>query len=375
MKILHVLGDLEPGGIQSFLDNIYSKIDNQKFLFDFVVHSKKESYLTKKFREKNCQIFVCPKFTPLSFLSYQKWWRNFFNNHKDYSVVHGHMRSTAFIYLAEAKKHGIPTIFHSHSTSNGHGFPAFVKDALQKKALRYSDYFFACSYNAGLWLFGDDNVKKPNFYLVPNGIDISKFLFTEEKRDEIRKTLGISEEEVVYGNVGRLAEAKNQAFLIDVFSEISKEKKNSRLIIVGDGPEKEKIEKKITKENLQNKVSLTGSTNFPELFYQAMDCFIFPSKWEGFGMAPIEAQASGLQCYISSSCPDSVFITERAKKISINDSSSAWAKTILTNMKEGANRALSLKERKDLSKFDIETTSSFISDFYSSLEMKKKREN
>lgn len=107
--------------------------------------------------------------------------------HPEYHVIHGHVRSTAAIYLNIAKKHGLITIAHSHSTSNGNGLAAIVKNILQFPIRNIADYLFACSDKAGIWLYGKKAIQKQNYKMIPNGVDLNRFAFNRTVREEMRK--------------------------------------------------------------------------------------------------------------------------------------------------------------------------------------------
>ena len=153
---------------------------------------------------------------------------------------------------------------------------------------------------------------KKNYTVINNGIDIEKFKFNQGVRNKIRKELNI-ENKFVIGHVGRFSHEKNHEFIVDVFNEIYKQDKNSVLLLIGDGPLKKETEEKVNKLNLSNNVIFTGTKSNVSDYYQAMDIFVLPSFQESFGLVAIEAECSGLPCFISEYVPNEVMICNSTK--------------------------------------------------------------
>lgn len=311
IRVLHNIASLHFGGSQAFVMNIYNNIDREKVQFDFVVTPEERKGLYSQVEQMGGRIFVCPKYTGKNHFAYCKWWDDFFTEHPEYHVIHGHVRSTASIYLKIAKKHGLVTIAHSHSTSNGSGISAIVKDMLRLPIRHTADYLFACSDKAGKWLYGEKATEQPNYRMIPNGIDLQRFAFDEEKRRRMRQELGISDNTFVIGHVGRMTTPKNHRFLVELFAEYHKKNQNSRLLLVGDGELFEEVKQQCNRLGISDSVIMTGSKTNTEDYYQAMDVFVFPSLWEGLGIVAIEAQANGLVCLVSDRVPKDVLLTKK----------------------------------------------------------------
>ena len=116
MRVLHVIGAMDCAGTETFLMNLYHNIDRNKVQFDFVVHTEKQMFYEKEIFLLGGKIFRVPQFKGYNIFTYKKWWDNFFNNHQEYAIVHGHIGSTASIYLSVANKYNYYTIAHSHAT-------------------------------------------------------------------------------------------------------------------------------------------------------------------------------------------------------------------------------------------------------------------
>lgn len=337
-KILHIVGGLKAGGIESLLYNLFSNIDGGKITFDFVKKINEVGEFERPIRELGGHIFKSPKFNGFNYLFCKKWWSNFFDKHPDYKIIHVHDASSSMVYLAEAKKRDIKIIAHSHNTGNT-GIKGIIKNLTKKPLVKYADQFIGCSREAGEYLFGKDIVDSNRYMTLPNGIDVDKFVFDEKARIEIRNYLGINEREIVIGHIGRFTKVKNHEFLLKVFAETHSFKDNVKLLLVGDGPLFTDMRNLAEKLGVLDSVLFTGAKIDSEKFYSAMDIFVFPSYKEGLGIAAIEAQASGLPVIKSSGVPDSVDVTGNVETFSLNEPIINWARAIIQQPKTDRKKA------------------------------------
>lgn len=362
IRILHVFGRLDRGGAETMIMNLYRNIDKSKIQFDFVKHTEDICEYDDEIFELGGKIYSIPKYTVSNHLSYKKNWLKLISNNPEYKIIHGHMRSTASIYLKIAKKYGLTTIAHSHSTaSRGNKIEQLLKNILQYPLRYIADYLVACSDEAGKWLFGNKAIEKKNYKLIRNSIEVEKYKFDKDIRSEIRKSLSI-ENMFVIGHVGNLTYPKNHKFLIDVFYNISKSKENSILLLIGDGDLRKSLEDKVSRLGIKDKVIFAGVVPNVNDYLQAMDIFVFPSLFEGLPLAVIEAQATGLQSIVSSKIPKESFLTSFIYSIPLESSSEAWSKKILSNFQE-SNRTDGYKQMK-ISGYDIESNSIDIENYY-----------
>ena len=359
IRVLHNIASLHFGGSQAFVMNIYNNIDREKVQFDFVVTPEERKDLYEQVEKMGGRIFVCPKYTGKNHFAYCKWWDSFFKEHPEYHVIHGHVRSTASIYLEIAKMNGLVTIAHSHSTSNGSGVSAIVKDMLQLPIRHTADYLFACSDKAGKWLYGEKATKQPNYRMIPNGVDLKRFAFCEEKRQQMRQELGIAKDTFVLGHIGRITVPKNHQFLVELFAEYYKENPNSKLLLVGDGELFETVQQQCTQLGISDAVIMVGSKTNTEDYYQVMDVFVFPSLWEGLGIVAIEAQANGLTCLASENVPREAILTENTKVLSLQ-SRGVW----LDELKKVSVGERMQTKNNSIQQYDICTIAARLQQFY-----------
>lgn len=361
IRILHVIGSLNNGGSQAMVMNLYRNIDRKKVQFDFIIDREDEVFFADEIKELGGRIFTVPTFKGWNILSYLKSWNDFFKNHTDYKIIHGHVRSTASLYLNIANRYGLTSISHSHNTSSGRGVFAVVKNIMQYPIRFSADYFFACSKEAGEWLFGRKISEKKNYFVLKNAIDSKKFIIDSEIREEIRKKHNVSDKFVI-GHVGRFHPQKNHQFLLDVFFEVRKKDSSAVLMLVGDGTLKHDIEEKAIKLGILNSIIFIGVSSEVPKIMQAMDAFVFPSLYEGLGIVVIEAQASGLFCVVADTIPDETNITNEVKYLALNRSSAYWADEIILTRK--THKRTDNISRIIKSGYDIEQTSSWLQNFY-----------
>ena len=357
IRILHVFGKLNRGGAETFIMNVYRNIDRSKIQFDFMAHTADKCAYDDEIEELGGKIYRVPAYKVTNDLKYKSEWQKFFKNNKEHKIIHGHMTSTAAIYLKIAKKNGLTAVSHIHSTSSGKGLAAAVKDIMQKPLKNIANCLFACSEAAGVYCYGT----KVDFHVIKNAIDTKKFVYDTKMRKKIRTELRI-EGKFVIGHIGRFTEAKNHSFILEIFKKIYENNNNAVLLLVGDGELRGDIEKKVDEMGLKDDVIFTGiRSDIPELLC-AMDVFLFPSLWEGLPVTLVEAQASGVRCVVSDVITKETALTDLIEYISLEKSAAHWADKILV-YNNGYERR-NMQEEIKLAGFDIKELSSWLENFY-----------
>jgi Glycosyltransferase len=333
IRILQIIDELNLGGSEMMVMNLYRNINRNLFQFDFLINRKEEVFFQKEIEQLGGRVYYIPKLNINNIFKYKKYWDEFYRKHP-YRIVHSHVRSTASIDLAIAKKYGAFTIAHSHSTSNGNGTLSLVKFFLQLPIRYIADYCASCSQQSGIWLYGRRILKSEKFKVISNGIDCDKFRFDIDKRNEFREKLKVSENFVI-GHVGRIAYPKNHKFLINVFYKLSQTQNNISLLIVGDGELRGTLEAQVKELGLIDKVIFAGNVVNTNDYMQAMDLFVFPSHYEGLPVTLVEAQSSGLKCLVSDVITHEVFLTKEIEALpASNDSINKWVDKIKDCMNE-----------------------------------------
>lgn len=361
VRVLHVAPGFKYGGIESRLVDWYSGMDRNQVHFDVVKVTPDESNpLVEKMRELGAEVYSIP---PLKI----KTWKQHFSEMKriivsgKYDVIHSHSTAYGFYPMLLGKKLGIKKrILHSRTTSYNPGEKhVLVSRCLSKMAIPLATDYFACSEEAGVWAFG----RKKSVKVIRNGIMLDDFKFSQEKRYSIRHQLGIGDDETVYGYVGRFSTAKNIPFLIDVFSEVSKKNRNSKLLLVGDGPLYDELIYLCRENSIEKDVIFAGYQINVADWLNAMDVFVMPSHFEGFGTVAIEAQANGLPCVLSNGFPEVVKVLEHTVLLPLSNIDK-WIET-LNKYKDYKRRIDSIKIINDKG-FNVLETIKFLEEFYAS---------
>ena len=336
IRVLQIIGSMNLGGAENFLMNTYRKIDKSKVQFDFIVH--KRGVFDEEIEKLGGKIYYIKPLQEVGPFKYKKELETVFNS-KKYRIVHSHIDQVSGFILKVAYQCDIPVrIAHSHNTKNSNSLLGKIyKSYLQCKINKYSTKRYACSVEAGEWLY-----KKADFEVINNGIDIDKFSFNDIERRKLRKKYNIGKNTLIIGHVGRFVPAKNHDYLIEVFNEYNKNiNEDSILLLIGSGELKEKIIKKVKKLNLnKNVIFLEGLTDIYR-YYNMMDIFVFPSLFEGLPLTLIEAQVNGLKCLISKKVTKECEITDNCEFLDINCLPEVWSKKFSKSEDRTINKASS----------------------------------
>lgn len=330
IRILHVIGIMNRGGAETMIMNYYRHVDRTKVQFDFVENSFEPAVFDEEILSFGGRIFRCPRYNGKNHVAYLRWWKQFFREHgAEFTAVHGHLGSTAAIYLSAAKKAGIFTIAHSHNTHDL-SLISMVYQLYSYPTRYIADYFFGCSKGAGLSRYGKKVCASADrFSVLNNAIDTMHFSYCEELRSQFRQQLGI-DDKLVIGHVGRFFAQKNHKFLIEIFAQIHKQNPNTILLLVGDGELRNAIESQIHTYGLDNCVILAGVQADVSPYYQAMDVFLFPSLYEGLGIVAVEAQTAGLPCVISDKVSRECILADNLVAVCpLKSSPRLWGETVL----------------------------------------------
>lgn len=362
VRILYFVDRMLRGGIQTFVLENMRHMDRSKVQIDYLLLDDGNHYELEDVLEKEGAIVYKLKGiwlrSPIDFISYRIAVRDFFVKNNNYDIVHLHSTSKNWLILYYAKKYGIEIrIAHSHSI----GFQThskmqlLVANVFKPFLKKYATHYFACSEEAGRWLFGDSQVT-----VIHNAVDLRKFSYKIEKRDIIRKLYQL-ESAFVVGHVGRFTTLKNHSFLLEIFFEILKIQPKAKLLLVGEGVLQSEVIDKSRKMQIEDKIIFAGFHPNVEDYMSAMDTFIFPSMFEGLGLVLIEAQANGLPCFTSDVVvPKEAKVSELLNYISLEKSPKEWANIILkSNLKR---RDVSNEIRKH--GYEIEDTAKFLQNFY-----------
>lgn len=330
IRILHVTTSMDFGGAETFIMNIYRKIDRSKIQFDFLVQSYDKFDYSDEIEKLGGKIYVVEG-RRKGIIKNRKALDLFFSIHSYYNSVHLHTNCLSYIEpLIYAKKYKINNlIVHGHSTNiNGNPLHRIIHKANQLFLKNYSTKHVACSVEVAKWMFGNKVVDSNNYEIINNGIDIQKFKFNTSDRNRYRDEFELNNK-IVVGHVGRFMDVKNHKYIIEILNELRNIDSKVSLLLIGDGPLRLSIEKQVQGFGLEEYVYFLGKREDVNRILNAMDVFVFPSLYEGLPLTLVEAQASGLPCIVSDRISDEVILTERILKMPIEDSPIEWAKKIV----------------------------------------------
>lgn len=365
IRILHFVSSLsKSSGVMSVVMNYYRHINRNKIQFDFLYFKELENTYKREIEDLGGNVFLISK--PSLSRKFKKELDVILSNQENrYTALHIHEVYLTFLLAPVAKKFGISNIItHSHTTMYSDKRISSVRNRILCSRLKkHANCYFACSKAAGDFLYGKKSVINGKVTVINNAIICEKFSYSESTRNKIRKILKL-EDSFVIGHVGRFNEAKNHIFLIKVFSEITQKKKNAKLILIGEGPIENRIKKLVGELGLENRVLFLGTRADVNELMQAMDVFLFPSLFEGFGIALIEAQVAGLPCFASKTIPAEVKVTKLVKYLDINASSKLWSDSVVNVL---INNRGNMLENVRNAGFDIKSEAPKLERIYCSL--------
>lgn len=367
IRVLHIVHALtRGGGLSNFVMNYYRAIDKTKIQFDFIYFREAESDFKDEIKALGGRVYKMTE--PSLSGSYKKECNNFFKEHQgEYVALHCHALFAAAMYGKTAKKYGIENIIaHSHSVGYGKGILRKVRNFyLVKTANRISTCKMACSNDAAEFMFGKKNVKNGNVHFIVNAINCKKYLFSPETRQKVRKELGI-ENNFVLGHVGGFAKQKNHSFIVDVLSEICKIKDNAVVLFAGgagiaSGSSLDDVKEKVKTCGLEDKVHFLGIRQDVNELMMAMDAFIFPSLFEGFGLVLVEAQSSGLISFASENVPKDAKCTDSVTYLPLELGAKEWAERICAAAQNVSDRSVDITA---FDRFNIDKQTEILESIY-----------
>lgn len=344
IRIVHTC-PLGTGGITSLVLNICQHIDRNKVNFDYLVYRDEKEYNEERAIALGGKKLVASNTDAGN--SIMKFWLKFYRSYKIFKrekpdAFHINA-STPYDTLIgiSAKAAGVKkVIVHSHNASSTGN--SKVKKLIYKftKFIMslYTDAYFTCSTEAAEYMFPRRVLKEKNYAMINNGITPSKFIFNEEKRNELREKNGLTNA-LVIGNVGRMEIQKNQSFLLEVISELVKKKPETVLVLIGIGELENTLKAKAKEYGIEKNVIFWGASSNVNELMMMMDVFVMTSFHEGLPVVGIEAQASGLPCVLSDTITKEVKISENVEFVSLSKSAVVWAEAILALAEKDNDRS------------------------------------
>ncbi len=365
MKILHYIYGLHVGGAETFIVNALENLGSSKYTFEFAIQDENitNPKILDMLDKGEIKVHYLPKFHRKPFTHFKRLSNLIESN--GYDSVHIHINAAVNpipLIVARKLKGKSRFIVHSHNSSNNAG--GIIGKCLHyvnsRMLINQSMARVACSDLAGRWMFGNKD-----YTVIDNAVNVNSYRFSEDNRKKIRNELCIPENAKVIGSVGRFVYAKNHKFMIEFFAKYSLSHPDAVLLLVGTGPLFDEIKSQVHSLGLDDKVVFTGlRTDIPE-FLSAMDCFFFPSHFEGLGFVAVEAEATGLYVVASNAIPNDIDQGGYVRFLSLNDSVDNWA----TAIDDAVNKTLQsdrVRNPIENSRFDIKNMISNLDKIYKS---------
>lgn len=367
VKVLEIMHGLAPGGIESFVLNMYENIDksNLDIRFSIACHGKQhheervvnQGGIIYRTSDLNGIKNIITHFFRLIKLLKQEG---------PFDVVHSHIDFFNGINMLAAFIAGVPMrIAHAHNTNSAHtqNERPSIKIRCYRKVMRtlvniFSTTRLGCCREANLYLYGPNLGNDNNSIVIYNGVNLDQFY---NKNSMSVNDLNIDNEKINFITIGRMCEQKNSKFIVKIMRELSKIREDIHLYWVGRGPHEKEIEELIKRYDLEQKITLLGTRKDISQLLSNMDFMIFPSKWEGLPVTLVETQVANVPCFISNK------ITNEANlglctTISLEDDEKEWAMKINKYINEKSYNMTINKNKID--KFNIKEVVKDIENIY-----------
>jgi glycosyltransferase involved in cell wall biosynthesis len=368
VRILHVVGNLNRAGAETWLMQVFRRVDRRRVRFDFLVHADREYAYSADARALGAGILACPWPAPPT--RYASRFRQLLESHGPYDIVHCHLNHVGAWLLWQAHLCKVPRrILHTHTGRASTDLPIPLR-LLERAGRRLRGVVtdrVAPSALAASAAFGPGWAGLPNTRLLQYGIDLSSF---ERPVDPaaMRRQLNLSPRAFVIGHVGRFVHAKNHELILRIMAAAVRQAADVRLLLVGDGPRRLEMVRMAHALGLERHVIFAGvRPDVPDLMRGCMDAFVLPSRYEGLGLVAIEAQASGLPCVLSDRLPEDATVSpDLVRRLPLAAAPAAWASALLDSRREGAREDRQQRGREAVGRsvFTIERSVTSLMELY-----------
>ncbi len=349
-RVLCVFSWLGRGGAEGMCMNIFRNLNRDRVQFDFVRHGTAEGDYEAEIRALGGKIYTAPLYRIYNHFQYCKWWRDFFTEHPEYEIIHGHYYTVSAVYLKIARSFGRVAVAHSHNTHQAD----LIKLFFSKQVEGVADYQLACGRQAGEWMFPNSS-----FQVLPNAIDTQAFRYDAQVRQQKRRELGL-ENAFIAGVVANFTSPKNPLGIVELAEYAGKKIPNFRLLWAGDGPMRHTIEREIRKKGLQEQIILMGMRGDVPQLLQAMDVLLQPSFHEGLPVSLIEAQAAGLPVLCSESITREADVTGLCRFLPLED----WEAWVEAMAETDPAQRVDTQEKMVQGGYDVLSNTRWLEEFY-----------
>jgi glycosyltransferase involved in cell wall biosynthesis len=375
LRVLHVVGTMNPGGVETWLLHVLEHIERDRFQFDFCVCGPQAGLYAAEVERLGGKILKCPKGANLWL--FRRDFRRVLRDGK-YDVIHSHVHFFSGALLRWAKAEGVPIrIAHSHNARDGRSDSrtrSYYRKLMKSWINRYATRALAASKPAARELFGENWVADNRLQILHYGLDLHPFQELFDRR-EVRAELGIPFDAPVIGHVGRFDEQKNHRFLLEIAVAVLRCRPGVHFLLVGDGPLRPEIEASARQLGLSREIHFVGiRTDVPRLMVAAMDLFVFPSLHEGLGLCLLEAQAARLRCLVSDTVPKEVVrVHEAVEFLALSAGGDYWSRKVMQGLDARRNDPVPGLDAEVQSRFSMQQSLRHLMRIYSTAEVPTQR--
>lgn len=330
-RVLNLITSLDRGGAETMIMNYYRNLDRDDIQFDFLVNREVRGAYEDEIESLGGRIYRMGPMYPLQFGKYKQDFRTFLREHPEYRIIHSHLEERSYFPLRIAKEENIPVrISHAHNEYRGFNAKMIFREYFRHQLPPYPTHKFACSAEAGRWLYGETAMNDGSVSIIHNAIDGAAYAPDATMRITMRNQMGIDANAFVLGNIGRMVAQKNQKFLLEIFAALHGMTENTKLIVMGEGELHPELMKHANDLGIDKDVIFTGSVpNVPD-YLQAIDVFVLPSLFEGLPLSLIEAQAAGIPSLASDTISRSADLSGHVQYLPLETGAEQWAKNALS---------------------------------------------
>lgn len=336
LKIAFVMGKMDSGGKKTLAMQYFLNFDSETCEVHFVCDRDSNSVPEDEIVENGGVVhYVAPYQRILENMSGM---RRIFKE-EQFDVVHAFNSTMNLFPLFVAKSVGVPVrISESLSMAHEREPKTYLKLFLRRFSGLFATHFMSCGEDCGRWQFGNRRFDSGDVAVFKTAIDSKKYSFDPGLRKSVRRELGISEDDFVIGFIGRFAPQKNPVFLMEVMREVLSLDPSAKMILVGDGNLKGEMFSVLDPEGNKS-IKYLGRREDIVGFYQAMDCFLLPSLYEGLPVVGLEAQCAGCEVFFSDEVTREAAFCDLGHFLPLSWPPEEWANEIVGSRKSKSDRA------------------------------------
>ncbi len=326
IKVAFVMGKMDSGGKKTLAMQYFLNFDPAKVEVHFICDLDSNAIPTDEIEAHGGYVHTIAP--------YQNILKNMADmtevfKREGFDVLHAFNSTMNLFPLFVAQKCGIPVrISESLSMANEHESRTALKLILRKFSKRYATHYMSCGEDCGRWQFGDILFDSGKVDVFKTAIDSRRNAYNPVLRASTRAELGVADDEQLVGFIGRFVAQKNPMFLMEVAKELIILNHKAKLLLIGDGKYRDQMLNYIETEGFAQHVIFLGRREDITRFYQAMDCFVLPSLYEGLPVVGLEAQCAGVDVFFSSEITSEAAFCDLGHFLPLADGAKKWAEQI-----------------------------------------------